>query len=97
MVGQAWGTLGTPESLQLRNVGRGGALIEGPVPYALGTAQTARLVLDHHASDVQVRVCHVTARPGAKSPRYLIGLEFLDLHPATQAQIDRLVEAARRG
>ena len=95
IIGQLWGTLETVEPLPLRNVGRGGALVESRLPLSSDSVHGVRLAYDARTATIQARVCHVTpivSPSGAE--RYLIGLEFLEPEPAALEQIDNLVAAS---
>ncbi len=92
IVGQLWGTLGAVEALPLRDISRGGALVESVVPLPAASIQTMRLILERNATEVQVRVCHLrSAVDGVGGTQYLIGLEFVSLPAAALEEIDRLV------
>lgn len=95
IIGQLWGSLETVEPLPLRNVGRGGALVESRLPLAPEAVHGVRLAYDARTTTIQARVCHVTpivSPSGAE--RYLIGLEFLQPEAAALEQIDHLVAAS---
>jgi hypothetical protein len=94
IIGQLWGSLEVTEQLPLRNVGRGGALVEASQPLSADTLHGVRLMIGSQPSDVEVRVCHVTPVKEAAGDRYLIGLEFLNPGASTLEQIDRIVAAA---
>jgi hypothetical protein len=95
IIGQLWGSLDTVEPLPLRNVGRGGALVESRLPLAADSTHGIRLAYNARTTTIQARVCHVTpivSPDGAE--RYLIGLEFLEPEPVALEQIDNLVAAS---
>ncbi len=92
VIGERWGTLTGTETLRLRNLGRGGALIEAPTAPDSGSTQIRRLVLDTHVTDVQALVRHVSVDPDTHGSRFLIGVEFVDLPAETAGMIDRLLE-----
>jgi hypothetical protein len=95
IIGQLWGSLVTVESLPLRNVGRGGALVESPLPLSTATVHGVYLVHDAGATAIQAKVRHVTPVAGPSGvARYLIGLEFLDLDETALELIDNLVAAS---
>ena len=95
IIGQLWGSLETVEPLPLRNVGRGGALVESRLPLAAETVHGVRLAYDAHTTTIQARVCHVTPIVGPDGiERYLIGLEFLEPGTSALEQIDNLVAAS---
>jgi hypothetical protein len=92
-VGQLWGSLETIEPLRLRNLGRGGALLEARFALQVDTTHRLRIASADQTSDLQARVRHVSLEPEAGRPRYLIGLEFLTLPPAAVAHLERLIAA----
>jgi hypothetical protein len=94
IIGQLWGSLEVLEQLPLRNLGRGGALVESRLPLAADAVHGVRLTLAGQPSDMQARVRHVTPVRGATGEHYLIGLEFLDVNQKTLEHIDRIVSAA---
>ena len=90
IVGDLWGTLETVLSMPLRNVGPGGALIESHV--ALPAESIHRLTFSYEGQDAstQVRVTHVKPSISLDGERtFLIGVEFLSVHPALVGQIER--------
>lgn len=92
IVGQLWGSLETLEPLDLVNLSRGGALLEGRVPLAPDSVQRLRVRFGDQTLDVQARVRHVaTLSPATDGERYLIGLEFLGLQEQVLEHIDRLL------
>ena len=95
IIGQLWGSLEALESLPLRNVGRGGALVESRLPLEPEAVHGVRLAYDARTTTIQTRVCHVTriVNPSG-AERYLIGLEFLELEAAALEQVDHLVAAS---
>jgi PilZ domain-containing protein len=89
IVGDLWGTLETVLRLPLKNVSRGGALVQSHVP--LPSQSIHRLAFQSGGQDlsVPVRVSHVDTQVSADGERtYLIGVEFL----AAQAALLELVE-----
>ena len=95
IIGQLWGSLEAVEPLPLRNVGRGGALVESRLPLAPEAVHGVRLAYDARTTTIQARVCHVTPSAGPNGiERYLVGLEFLEPGPVALDQIDDLVAAS---
>jgi len=89
IVGDLWGTLETVLRLPLKNVGLHGALIHSHVPLPLESVH--RLTFHSEGQDVStdVRVRHVDAHVSADGERtYLIGVEFVSLHPMLLQQIE---------
>ncbi len=91
IVGQLWGSLETVQDLPLRNLGRGGALVESRWPFYTDVVRAVRLADGEQTNDVQVRVRHVTPVNTGEGERFLIGLEFVDPSAGALEQIDRLV------
>ena len=91
IVGQLWGALETIESLRMRNVSQGGALLESRFALAVDSVHRVRLPADGQGCDVQARVRHVEQVPGP-APRFEIGLEFISPAADTAAHIDALMQ-----
>jgi hypothetical protein len=88
IVGDLWGTLETVIRLPLRNVGPGGALIESHVPLPAESIHRLTFLCNGQDASTQVRVRHVKPMPTVTGDRtYLIGVEFLTVHPALVSQI----------
>lgn len=92
-VGQLWGALDTTEPLRLRNLGRGGALLEARFAMQVDTVHRLRIATGDRTSDLQARVRHVTVSPDEAMPRYLIGLEFFALPPAAVEHVEQVMAA----
>jgi len=93
IIGQLWGSLETVEQLSLRNLARGGALVESRMPLNQEMIRAVRLAFGDQTSDIQVKVRHVTSEQVAGGERYLVGLEFVEPSAAALDQIDRIVAA----
>lgn len=89
IVGQLWVSLGVVEPMPLRNVGRGGALLEAEQMLPLRSVHRMRLSLDEVEGDIEARVCHVRSAAFEGRQRYLIGLEFLELPTLLAERIER--------
>ncbi len=94
IIGQLWGSLEVDEPLPLRDLGRGGALVESRQPLSADAVLALRLMIGDQPNDLEVRVRHLTAVREAYGERFLIGLEFVNPRVATLEQIDRIVAAA---
>ena len=94
VVGALWGVLELTETARIRNVSNTGALIDSPLPVALESTQTVRVIVNGEPVAVDASVRHVrriepdSAEPGA--PRYLIGLEFLSPPESVLQTIEQL-------
>ncbi len=92
IVGRLWGTFEALETLALRNIGPGGALVESGLPLDARVTHRVRLSFHEEAVDFAARVRHSMPVPGPTgSVLYLIGLEFVGLDARASAQIDRLM------
>jgi hypothetical protein len=94
IVGQLWGALETVEPLDLKDISRGGALLESRVPLSPDSVHRLRVAFNDVIADVQARVRHVRSVPRASGDRYLIGLEFLHVQQAALDRIDQMVARA---
>ena len=98
IVGELWGTLDTVIAMPLRNIGRGGALVESAVSLpALAVHHVAvNCGGEQTSASVRVRVRHVRSTIGVDGDDcYLIGFEFLSMPAPLLAQIDRWSAATR--
>jgi hypothetical protein len=93
IIGQLWGSLETVNRLKLRNLARGGALVETAAPPNPDLLHAVRLGVNGTAHDIKVRICHVTPRKTAEGERYFVGLQFVDPSGGALEGIERLVEA----
>jgi len=94
IIGQLWGSLEAIERLPLKNLGRGGALVESRLPLGTQSVHGVRLLLGDQPNEVQVKVRHVTPVSTPAGDRYLIGLEFMDPGLPALEQIDRILAAS---
>lgn len=93
IIGQLWGALETVDSLPLRNLARGGALVEARTPVGAETFRALRIGVNGRMQEIPVRVCHITPHKTAEGDRYLVGLEFVEPSAGALEQIDRIIEA----
>lgn len=93
IIGQLWGSLETVEQLSLRNLARGGALVESLMPLNQDMVRAVRLAFGGQTSEIQVKVRHVTSERVAGGDRYLVGLEFIEPSATALDQIDLMVAA----
>jgi hypothetical protein len=80
IVGTLAGSMTVVETLPVRNIGPGGALVEAPWPLPHGSVHLIRLQADSEVTTCEARVRHVrqaSDRPGT----YLVGLEFVEPDP----------------
>lgn len=96
VVGSLWGLLEVSQSARIRNVSSTGALIDSPIPVALESTQTMKVIVDGEPVTVGGRVRHVrrvevdAADFSNDGGRYLIGLEFLSPPESVVQAIEQL-------
>jgi hypothetical protein len=94
IVGDLWGTLETVLRMPLRNVGPGGALIESHVALPAESVHRLTFTYDGQDASTQVRIRHVKPWISMDGERtFLIGVEFLSVHPALVRQVERWMAA----
>jgi hypothetical protein len=86
IVGRLRGTIAAESAVRVRNISRGGALIEAPWTLPQNSVQAVRLESEHHVSKLEARVRHV--RESYVGGHYLIGLEFLAVDGPAAEQLD---------
>jgi len=94
IVGDLWGTLDTAVAMLLRDIGRGGALVQSALPLPERSVHNVAVSGGGAQTPASVRVQHV--RPALAEdgrPCFLIGLEFLSVPPGLSAQIERWLAA----
>ena len=90
IVGDLWGTLEAVIRLPLKNISPGGALIQSHVPRPAQSIPRLTFTCDGRDAATQVRVRHVSPVVSPDGERtYLIGVEFMSVHPALVGQISR--------
>jgi hypothetical protein len=89
IVGELWGTLETVIAMPLRNIGRGGALVQSAVALAPQSVHHVAVSCGGTQTPASVRVQHVRTMVGSDGrDYYLIGLEFLSTPAELLAQIE---------
>lgn len=91
IVGDLWGSLETSTSFRIRNLGRGGAMLESPRPLRQESLQWMSAVIDGRPHPLQVRVRHVNRPDSDDEAPYLVGVEFVRMTPETDAFIVRVL------
>ena len=92
IVGDLWGSVDVSASLTVLNLGRGGALLESPVPFAPESVHSVVAVTHEESHEVTLRVRHSTSAPHQQGQRkYLVGVEFVDVSPALDDFLARQV------
>ena len=93
VLGELWGSVQAAETLQLRNLGREGALIESVAPLPVGSTHTIRLIRGTNATEVRAVVRHLSpVLLAAGARRYLVGLEFVNVDERAQAWISYMMD-----
>jgi hypothetical protein len=91
VVGDLWGSVDVNASLTVVNLGRGGALLESPVPFVPESVHSVVAVTHEESHKVTVRVRHNTGDDQQGARRYLVGVEFVDVPPALDEFLARQV------
>jgi hypothetical protein len=92
VTGQLWAALDLSAHVVVRNIGTGGALVEARLTPGLRSIRAAQISLREQGPPLSVVVRHVSPLPAASGEDcYLVGLEFLHLSPAGQAEVEQLV------
>lgn len=94
IVGDLWGTADIAASLPVQNLGRGGALLDSPLPLATDSVHWVTAIADGQPHMLQIRVRHSTTVRNRDGHRYLIGVEFLKLSPGVEEAIVRYMGTA---
>ena len=76
---------------RVRNLTRGGALIEADEPLAVESIQSIGLAIDGQETTSEVRVRHLRPMLGEPGSRYLVGVEFLSASSPFQEAVERLI------
>jgi hypothetical protein len=82
--------------LPVRNLARGGALLESPLQLPPGSLQWVNVLVDGQPQRMEIRVRHSTAVANDRAP-YLIGVEFVTVSSATVEFIQRCIAADSMG
>lgn len=98
IVGDLWGSIDATASMLVQNLGRGGALLESPLPLAPDSVHWVTAMADNQPHLVQIRIRHTTSvvTPSGRA-RFLIGVEFLKLSPGIEEAIVRYMEVTGGG
>lgn len=92
IVGDLWGSVDATTSMLVHNLGRGGALLESPLPLAADSMHWVTAIVDGQPHLLQIRVRHSTSTVSSLGePRYLIGVEFVKLSPGIEEVIARYI------
>jgi hypothetical protein len=91
IVGDLWGSVDVSASLAVVNLGRGGALLESPLPFEPESVHSVVAVTADESHRVTVRVKHSTGGDHEGNRRYLVGVEFVDVPPSLEEFLARHV------
>jgi len=97
IVGDLWGSLDANATFTVRNLGSSGALLESPVALAPDSVHWVSAIIDGQAEPLRVLVRYSVRNEGDRKPRYLTGVEFVSVTPATQAFIRQQLGARPGG
>jgi len=90
--GQLWASLDFGERVVVRNLTASGMLIETSLLSAFKPIRAAQLAFEERASPITVIVRHVSPlQETVQNNRFLVGLEFVNLSPSQQIDLERLV------
>jgi hypothetical protein len=97
VVGELWGSLETPTTLAIQNIGRGGALLESPVALPVDSIHRVMLAAEGEQIETLIRVRHSKPIAGAAGDPegYFIGVEFLALSRRAATIVDGLIQGER--
>lgn len=92
IVGELWGTLETGIGMPVRDIGRGGALVQSSMALAPQSVHHVAVSCNGGHAPASVRVQHVRPMVGEDGRSwFLIGVEFLSIPAELMAQIDEWV------
>jgi PilZ domain-containing protein len=95
IVGQLWGSVGIQR--RVRDLGRGGALIEASAEaaewLARGASERVQLVVGGDQGTAEVRRCRIVPAASDADRRQLVALQFLAVRPDLLRAIDAVVAA----
>ena len=97
ILGRLAGEVTVPTPVTVRDISRGGALIECAFPLVLGGAHDLRLHLGDDAVVVTARIarCEI-ADLGRELVRYMAGVEFVAVPPHAEAALAAYLERVER-
>ncbi len=82
---------------RLLNIGRGGLMLEAPIPLAPESTLHLRLLLGGQRADVDARVCGCVERETGRRRSWGVGLQFESLPVEAAERLDRALRKARTG
>jgi hypothetical protein len=94
VVGELWTAVDVRETVVIRNISPGGALLETRIGPTARAAGAAYLRLPERGPDLMVAVRHITALPlPPTDPRFLLGVEFVGMSTEAQTALEAFVRA----
>jgi hypothetical protein len=92
VVGELWASVEVHDSVVIRNISPGGALLESRIGPTLRAVGAAYLRLGR-GPDLMIAVRHVTPLPLPPThPRFLLGVEFVQLSNAARSALELFVQ-----
>jgi hypothetical protein len=82
---------------RLVNIGRGGLMLEAPVPLAPDSTLQLHLVLGGKRTQVDARVRGCVPRSEGRHPAWGVGVQFENLPPAVLERLERALVPRRKG
>lgn len=89
--GQFWASLNVRDSVVLRNIATGGALVEANVGCGVLAVRIGELYLSDEGPCLTVVVRHTERMDPPDTQRYLVGLEFVNMTAAQRADLDQFL------
>jgi c-di-GMP-binding flagellar brake protein YcgR len=89
--GQLWASLDFGDRVIVRNLTAGGMLVETSLTSAFKPIRAAQVAFEERRSPITVIVRHVSPALDPGANRFLVGLEFVNLSPSQQVELERLV------
>ena len=94
VVGELWTSVDVRETVVIRNISPGGALLETRLGPAARAGGAAYLRLPERGPDLLVAVRHVTPLPlPPTNPQFLLGVEFVRLSTAARSAVEAFIRA----
>ena len=82
---------------RLVNIGRGGLMLEAPIPFAPESTLHLRLVLGGERADVDARVRGCAPRSSGPGRAWAVGVQFENLEPAVRERLERALVPRKKG
>jgi hypothetical protein len=82
---------------RLVNIGRGGLMLEAPIPLSPDSSLELRLVVAGGRTDVHARVRACVPRSAGRRQVWAVAVEFENLDPAARARLERALGGGGKG